>query len=219
MAEIKIQKKKPMWPLVILVIIILIGIFFLWFYDDRELVNDPLQKDTISTVEELFNVELLDTNSDALYDGNYGTVRDEQAIADYMEFVDNRADRSAENDYYRSSFTKLIAAPERFAEIENVDVSNSISAARDNTARMSNNTARPATSDNIEKTANEVSNALKRIQQQNFANLSTEMEEVEDAAEEIDGNQSLDSEHDDINDFFDRSARILMKMHENNNQR
>src|SRR5690554_5670791 len=116
MAEIKIEKKKPIWPWVIVIFVILVAIYFFWYNNDRQMANDPLEKDTISTVEELFNVELLDTNSNVLYDGNYGTVRNEQTLADYFKFVEDPNNRASGNDYYRSSLTKLIAATERLSE-------------------------------------------------------------------------------------------------------
>jgi len=216
MAEIKIEKKKPIWPWIILIFIILIGIYFFWSNNDENLISDPLDKDTISSVEELFNVELLDNDSEVLYEGNYGTVRNEQAIADYLEFVDNN-NHSAEESYYRSSFSKLIAATQRVAEIEGVDVSNNISAAKGNTDKISNATME-STIEQVSGAADEVSTALKRIQQNEFANLSAEMERVEKAASEIDGNQSLNSEQADIDMFLDSSAKILAKMHTNNNQ-
>src|SRR5690554_825544 len=130
MTEIKIEKKKPIWPIVIVTIIILIAIYFLWFYNDQEMSNDPLEIDTISTVEKLFNVELLDNDGEVLYEGNYGTIRGEQAIADYLKYTDDRTNRST-GDYYRSSFSKLIGATERVAELEQVDVSNTLSVARE----------------------------------------------------------------------------------------
>ena|SRR5690554_6729642 len=216
MAEIKIEKKKPIWPWIILIFIILIGIYFFWSNNDENLISDPLDKDTISSVEELFNVELLDNDSEVLYEGNYGTVRNEQAIADYLEFVDNN-NHLAEESYYRSSFSKLIAATQRVAEIEGVDVSNNISAAKGNTDKISNATME-STIEQVSGAADEVSTALKRIQQNEFANLSAEMERVEKAASEIDGNQSLNSEQADIDMFLDSSAKILAKMHTNNNQ-
>ncbi len=218
MTEIKIEKKKPIWPIVIVTIIILIAIYFLWFYNDQEMSNDPLEKDTISTVEELFNVELLDNDGEVLYEGNYGTIRGEQAIADYLKYTDDRTNRST-GDYYRSSFSKLIGATERVAELEQVDVSNTLSVARESSENISSNTERAVSSENIRKTADDVSRALRNIQRQAFANLSNEMAEVEEAVSDIDRNQSLDSENEDIREFFDKSAHLIGKMDRNNNQR
>ena len=218
MTEIKIEKKKPIWPIVIVTIIILIAIYFLWFYNDQEMSNDPLEKDTISSVEELFNVELLDNDGEVLYEGNYGTIRGEQAIADYLKYTDDRTNRST-GDYYRSSFSKLIEATERVAELEQVDVSNTLSVARESSENISSNTERAVSSENIRKTADDVSRALRNIQRQAFANLSNEMAEVEEAVSDIDRDQSLDSENEDIREFFDKSAHLIGKMDRNNNQR
>lgn len=44
MAEIKIKKKAPVWPWILLVLIVIAGLFFLFFYGDTE--EDDLDDNT-----------------------------------------------------------------------------------------------------------------------------------------------------------------------------
>lgn len=61
MAEIKIEKKKPVWPWVLLVLLILVGVYIYWSYNDttnerdqNEIVTDTIQEmnDDYNTIED-----------------------------------------------------------------------------------------------------------------------------------------------------------------------
>lgn len=217
MAEIKIEKKKPVWPWVLVVIIILAAIYFFWYYNDRNFDsnNDLFQRDTISQLEEPHQNENELRDTKTLYTGSYGTVRKEEALADYFIFVDNLDNKSADKGYYQTAFFKLITATKRQSEIEMVDVSNNILEAMKSAENLTNDPTKTAIADNAKKAADEVSKALKTIQEKEFDNLSDEMKEVENAVTGIDGGQTLDKQANNIDTFLDKTARLLQKMNDN----
>ena len=60
MAEIKIEKKKPVWPWILLVLLLIIGVYIFWTYNDNmhdrnqnEMVNDSIENinDDYNTIE------------------------------------------------------------------------------------------------------------------------------------------------------------------------
>ena len=219
MAEIKIEKKSPVWPWILVVLIILGAIYYFWYNNDRNFDSEEnlLQQDSISQLEEprLNDNEVQD--SKILYTGMYGTVKKEEAFADYLRFVDNLDNKSADKNYYRTAFFKLITATKRESEIKNVDVANNISAAMDSAEDLTNDPTATAKADNAKKAASEVSKALKTIQQKDFDNLSDNVKEVETAVTGIDGAKTLDNQSKNIDIFFDKAARLLQKMYESEN--
>lgn len=218
MAEIKIEKKTPVWPWILLVLIILAAIYFFWYYNDRNIdgSEDITLNDTVAQVEESYRYdEVRDTST--LYTGKYGTIRKEHAFADYLGFVDNLDNKGTDRNYYRTAFFKLITATKRQAEIENVDVSNNISAAMESAEKLTNDPTITVKADNVRKAADEVSKALKTIQEKEFDNLSDYVKAVDAAVANIDGTQSTTQQASNVDVFFDKTANLLQKMYEEEN--
>lgn len=230
MAEIKIEKKKPIWPWILVILIILAAIYFFWYYNDNIYDADKrlINNDTISQIDnkEVYDYENnnRDTDSTTLYSRNYGTIRKETAVADYLNYVDTRNERSNNtnnpNEYYRNSFFKLITATKRTSEIKNVDISSHIDEAMKNAEMLTNDNASTQKTENIREAAVAVSKALKKIQQDSFDNLSSEANAVETAANNINARGSINEESNDVNTFLDKAAILLQKIYEKeeNNQ-
>lgn len=229
MAEINIEKKKPIWPWIIIILIILAAIYFFWVYTDRDHTynnEEMLQTDTISQLDENSVYDNTLTDSTTLYTGSYGTIRHERALADYFGFVENKNNMALDHEYYRTALFKLITATKREAEIKNVDVDAHIEAAMESAEMVTNDPASTKDSatgnhtNKIKDAADHIAQALQTIQQKEFDNLSNEANEVQLAVADIDVDASGDQNQRDINIFFDKSARLLQKMYEaeNNNQ-
>lgn len=213
MAEIKIEKKSPIWPWILVILIILAAIYFFWAYNDKDLDtnDDVLTRDTISQVEDPYRNEVETT---AVYTGTYGTVKTEQAFADYFTFVDSLDTNSADKSFYRTGFFKLITATKRQAELDSVDVSSNISAAMTSAEKLTNAPTPTTKSGDAKKTAEEISKALKAIQTEDYSNLTNEVNNMEETVKKINANETLDKQSAIIDEFFDRSARVIQKMNE-----
>ena len=219
MTEIKIEKKKPIWPWVILVLIILAAIYFFWYYNDRDYVMDEnlIPLDTVSQNDNAYRDDTNRTTDETLYTGIYGTVTNEHDLADYFTFVDNKENKSVDSTFYRTAFFKLITATKRQAEMENVDVSSNISSAMQNATNLTNDPAKGTKADNAKKAASDVAKALNTLIDKDPDNLSSSMKEVDSAVSGIDGSQTLESQSNNIDAFFDKSARLLQKMYDYDN--
>ena len=219
MAEIKIEKKKPVWPWVLVIIIILAAIFFFWYYkeNDVDATDDLIVNDTISQVDEglEYQNEVRDTST--LYTGRYGTVREEHDLADYLSFVDGIDNRSADKNYYRTAFFKLITATKREAEIKNVDVNSHISTAMENAEMLTNDPTTTKTSKNASGAAQAVAMALGKIQQDAFPNLSNEANAVQESAQKVESTGSMEAQNSNLDTFFDKSATLLQRMYNDEN--
>ncbi len=218
MAEIKIEKKKPIWPWVLIILIILAAIYFFWYYNDKNYNMDEnlIDNDSITQLDERNVYDNNDVIEPALYTGTYGTVRNEQATADYLKFVDidKNIDQETNNEYYRSAFFKLITATKRESEIKNVDITENIAAAMKNAEMLTNDPAVTQKTDKIKATAQNVSKALRKIQQQSFSGLLSETNDVETASNNIDASGKIEEGRKNINSFFDKAAILLQKMYQ-----
>ncbi|MBT0608868.1 hypothetical protein [Aequorivita echinoideorum] len=65
MAEIKIEKKKPVWPWILLVLLILVGVYFFWNYqdtmDDRE--QNEVENNSIEQMDENYDTPVEDSTT------------------------------------------------------------------------------------------------------------------------------------------------------------
>lgn len=75
MAEIGIEKKKPIWPWIILVLVILVILYFLFFSDGS---NDN-DRDTIDNTEQMDQQNYQETDQD--------TVRFERQMSDTIGYL------------------------------------------------------------------------------------------------------------------------------------
>ncbi len=61
MADIRIEKKKPVWPWVILIIILAV-LVFLYFYGSTESNEDDMQDTEISMITTMYMCPILDND-------------------------------------------------------------------------------------------------------------------------------------------------------------
>ncbi|MGO3183173.1 MAG: hypothetical protein ACTIJ9_10105 [Aequorivita sp.] len=222
MAEIKIEKKKPIWPWILIILIILAAIYFFWYYNDTDYNMDEnlINNDSITQIDETNDYnrndnDYNDVGSTTLYSGSYGVVKNEQAIADYLNFVDldKNMDQETNYEYYRSAFFKLITATKREAEIKNVDITDEIAASMKNAEMLTNDQGKSQKADGIKATTENISKALRKIQEHGFKNLLQETNDVKTASDNIDASGTIEEDKEDINSFFDKSAILLQKMY------
>lgn len=215
MAEIRIEKKKPVWPWILLILLILAAIFFFWYYNDQAHMNDrdEMENDTITEIDETSIYTESSIDSTPLYYGTYGTVKKEKALADYFTYLDNNRNIAGTREYNNTAFEKLIAATQVEAQEQNVDISANLNKARENVLLFRNDSIQVKDA-NIEKiAASEISDGLKIIQQQKFPSLISEAEELRMDALMVEDKMLKDKKNEKLSAFFNQAALLLQKMH------
>ncbi|CAM3470957.1 hypothetical protein [Aequorivita lipolytica] len=220
MAEIKIEKKKPIWPWILVVLIILAAIYFFWFYNDQDYDNndDLLNNDTITEIDDRDVYDNSDEDSTTLYTGTYGTVVKEKAVSNYFTYIDNNQ-MGLDHEYTNGALVHLITAVEAEAKNLNVDIDANIEKARENAFEITKDPMSLKHADKIRAAALEITTALKTIQQQKFSSLSSEVDGLKTAAEDINPQAPTLEQKEDAKNFFEKAGRLLQKMNEyENNQ-
>lgn len=111
MAEIKIEKKKPVWPWILLLLVIVgIIVYFLVFRDEE----------TNTTVIEETPVA---TETDAMGSEGSDAISGNAEIAAYVDYIDsNRNEMGLDHEYTNEAFSKLIAATKAAADETGYDI-------------------------------------------------------------------------------------------------
>lgn len=203
MAEIKIEKKKPIWPWILGVLIILAAVYFFWYSNDQSNDdNNLMEQDTLAQQDEDRVMENSDT---------YGT---EQTMAAYLSYIDNEK-MGVDHEYTNGALIKLIDATEAEAQTVNVDINADLQQARDYASQVTNDPQSLKHADKIKSTATTITKALRTIQQQKFPDLGEEVATVSTAAEAINAATPTLEQKDNVKRFFTEAGNLLQQMDEN----
>ncbi|MAB57717.1 MAG: hypothetical protein CL524_09260 [Aequorivita sp.] len=220
MAEIKIEKKKPIWPWILVILIILAAIYFFWAYSDADYDenDDVLANDTITQIDERDTYNEFADDTTTLYTGTYGTVVKEKAVSNYFKYIDNEQ-MGLDHQYTNGALIHLITATEAEARNLNVDIKANLDKAREHAFQITNDPESLKHADKIRAAAMEISTAIETIQQEKFTSLSAEVEDLKAAAKKIDPQTPTLQQKEDTKSFFEKAGRVLQKFNEmENNQ-
>ena len=194
MAEIKVEKKSPMWPWILLVIIVLGIIAFFVFRDNGEV---DLVEDTPIPAEEEPDREPINN----------------QTVASYVNFVQEQdPEMGLDHNYTNEALKRLTDATEAMADEVDVDIERDLSIARENARAITEDPFETTHANKIRMATDKLSDALQTIQQEEFPDLSNEATQVRNASANIDPEQLTLDQRDEVKSFFDQAASLLERM-------
>ena len=199
MAEIKIEKKKPIWPWILALLLIAIIVYFLFFRETTVITNENTSNDTI-----VDNTEMIDE----------GDVKDNLSdVAAFVAFVKNDSgDMTLDHDYSHDALTKLIDATEEVSEKTSFDSKMDLDNARKYADEITNNPEATNHADNIKKATDMISTVLQNVQKAKFSNLAAEADKVRMSSAAISVKELALNQKQKIKGFFDDAADLLDKM-------
>ncbi|MEO5912238.1 MAG: hypothetical protein ABIP95_15225 [Pelobium sp.] len=197
MAEIKIEKKKPIWPWVLVGIIILA--FILYFF----LIKDKMNSQAVTQ----------NTDSTAMGMDNR---TDEDAVATYINFVNaDTSKMSLSHEYSHEALTKLANATEAMSNKTGVDVKANLDEVRQLSQNITDNPNATTHADDIKKASIIIATALGNIQKAKFADLSDDSTKLMNDANAVDENDLTLDQKSTVQTFYDAAADLLQKMNSN----
>lgn len=200
MAEIKIEKKKPIWPWILALIVLALIIYFLFFRTTTVITNETTTtKDTIVDTTEMPDDGYIDDNM--------------TAVAAYLAFVRSEDGKmTLDHEYSHNALTKLINATEEISSKNNFDSKMDLDNARKYADEITKNPDATTHADNIKKATDLISKVLQNLQQAKFSNLKSEADKVKMASQAINVKDLTLNQKDKIKGFFDDAADLLDKM-------
>lgn len=240
MAEIKVEKKKPIWPWVIGGIIILALIGFLMMGD-----NDNQNRDQSATRTESSDAGT-DRNADNRVTREIGTAADntanqvdkaadrtanavdnavddnqatsantatsDQAVESFVSYVKSDIRRAdLDNQSVKQAFTRLTEATNAKATEVGFQVKN-IQTAKANINKISSTAFETAPAESIRETAELITSDLQSIQVAKFPKLDNKVEKLREASTSINPDELAMEQSEEIKDYFTEAAELLEDM-------
>ena len=201
MAEIDIEKKKPIWPWIILVLVILALLYFLVFDNDEEVVEDE------NNIEEFGEDPALEENAQTT------TWEDETGeVAGYLAHVGDESRMGIDHEYTNAALLELIDAVKAKAEEMNFDISADMQEVKQHAQKIEEDPMAVTHANTIKEAGKQLADILENMQEEEFPALSNEVQEVKTAASNIDGSVQTLDQKDQINKFFNEAGDVLKKM-------
>jgi hypothetical protein len=190
MTEIKIEKKKPFWPWIFLLLGIVAAIWFFFFRNDGSIMQEG------STETEINNMQ-----------------KNNSVVSEYVLFIDNDPNvMGLDHEYTSEAIDKLTLAVEAKAKEQNIDIAADIANVMSFADQIKKDPTATNHSDKIRSAANLLSKALVQLQQQKFPNLATEATATGEAASAIDPKVLTLDQREVVKNFFKEAADLLEKM-------
>lgn len=190
MTEIKIEKKKPVWPWILLVLGLLAAVWFFFFRNDKD--------DTAETANNGALIDVHENNS---------------TVAAYVTFINSDTNTmSLDHSFASEALTKLTDAADAMATEAGYDVKVDIAKAKQYADEITKDPQSTTHADKIRSAADVLSNSLQNMQQAKYPGLSAEAAEVKSAAAAINPETLTLDQRDAVKSFFRKAADLLSKM-------
>lgn len=199
MAEIKIEKKKQVWPWVLVgLVIVALLVYFLVFYDNGKNTEAVTEADYITNTNESDLIAVKENNS---------------TVAAYVNFVENnKGNMGLDHDFTNEALSKLIEATNAMANEVGYEVQSDIDNAKEHAEMIAKDPFETTHAESIKKADEIIANVLQNIQQANYPGLANEAGALKTATESIKPDVLTLDQKEDVKTFFDKAADILHKM-------
>jgi hypothetical protein len=190
MTEIKIEKKKPVWPWILLALGLLAAAWFFFFRNDKD---EPME-----TSENNALIDVHENNS---------------VVATYVTFINSDTNTmSLDHAFTSEALTKLTDAVDAMATEVGYDVKVDIAKAKQYADEITKDPLVTTHADKIKSAAEVLSTSLQNMQQAKYPGLSNEATDVKNAASAIIPETLTLDQRDAVKSFFRKAADLLNKM-------
>ncbi|MDQ6815127.1 MAG: hypothetical protein M3040_15430 [Bacteroidota bacterium] len=190
MTEIKIEKKKPVWPWVLLGLGILALLLYFFLFRNK---SDQVQQAPAAAL-----IDVHENNS---------------TVAAYVMFINSDTNKmTLDHSFTNEALLKLTDATNAMANAVGFSVKADLDKAKDLANKITNDPFETSHADNIKKAANIIARALENLQQAKYPELQNDASEVKIAAESINAETLTLDQRDAVKTFFGKAANLLQKM-------
>lgn len=206
MAEIKIEKKKPIWPWILLGLIILGIILYFVLAGNNDDMDDMDDMDDTRT-EQVTDTTYTETQTRDTWDETAGT-----GVSAYLNHVGDRERMGVDHEYTNNALIHLINAVEAKAAEVNMDINKDLEDMRQDAQEITQNPQATNHADKIKRTGSKITDVLERMQEEHYPNLSQDVDDMRTAVDDIDDSVLTLEQKEEINSFFNEAADVLRNM-------
>lgn len=209
MAEIKIEKKKPVWPWILLGLIILAVILYFVFADndDDEVLEEENTEQVMTTPET--EEEFTDTETAEWEEDN---LSGEESVSRYMTQIGDQEKMGIDHEYSSEALVLLINSLENRAEEANINTQVEIQELKSDVRQIKENPQSLTHANTINNVGTKIVTLMEKMQQEKFSNISTDVQEVRTALQNITPGTPTLEQKDAVNSFYKEAGDVLQKM-------
>lgn len=201
MAEINIEKKKPVWPWILLAILIL-GLIAWFVLDDDD------------DVEEVTATEMVEEDRrDSMTENASSNKEATTALAAYRKHVNSdTAKMGLDHVYTHKSLTLLTEALKQTAKQHNYNIEKDLSVVKQNADEIQKDPMSLKHADKIEVAFNNLTTAFKNFQNAKFSDLANDVKDLQDQADKLKPAEQTLEQKQIVKGYFDKAADLLNQM-------
>ncbi|MFA0964943.1 hypothetical protein AB9P05_24255 [Roseivirga sp. BDSF3-8] len=204
MAEIKLKKKKPVWPWILLAIVVLglLGFFLLNDDDDTERLAETTEVQEVQSTDDAEGVQ--NTNQ-------------AEAIEDYVSYLNqNGAQMGLDHEYTHRAFTMLTMAMQSAANGTDFNFDQDWQALNEKADNIREDPLKLTHANTIKDGFQQVVNSFSNIQEAKYPDLNDEVQTLREYSEGMNPDEPTLDQKETVKGFFDQSASILQAMNNQN---
>ncbi|MDT0688081.1 hypothetical protein [Autumnicola psychrophila] len=196
MAEIRVEKKKPVWPWILVAILIILALLYFFVWADGNESDDDLQDD-----DQIEQLEQYETEEFSAKD------YPENAIGQYLSYVNRGSDDNAlgtnPRSQQRAMMLLLEAVEEKTIELNHTPGEEMESISQWEPQRQV---------DSIRQTGKVIVDNLQEIQRDQYPELEDEVQDLRTHLDELAVDSSPEDRNLFLGEFFTQAADILRQM-------
>ncbi|CAN5258722.1 hypothetical protein BH23BAC2_BH23BAC2_18380 [soil metagenome] len=210
MAEIKIEKKQPVWPW-ILVGLLILGVILYFLLSDNNDDMDTMDDDDMEQVDTTYQTTQANDTGNWPADSEVGTSNSE-SVNNYYAHIGDKSRMGIDHVYTNQALKHLINAIDYKSREHNVDINTDLAEVKRHAMEITDDPMETDHANHIKTAAAKITDALDKIQKERFPNLSGDVNDVRTAVQEIDPSVLTLEQKDKINSFYQEAADVLKKM-------
>lgn len=211
MAEIKIEKKKPVWPWILLGLIILAVIlyFVLADNDTDDVLEEENTEQVMTPMETEEDMDMEDMEMETWEDDN---LSGDESVSNYMTHIGNTEKMGIDHQYSSEALVSLINALENRAEEANINTSVEIEELKNDVRDIKEDPQTLTHANTINNVGTKIVNLMEKMQKEKFPNISQDVQEVRTALQNIQPSTPTLDQKDAVNSFYKEAGEVLQKM-------
>lgn len=200
MAEIKIEKKKPIWPWILVALVIAgLIVYFLAFNDDNQRNMERTNIPAYTSTPEQPDLSRQNENN--------------SRVITYVDFIeDSDANMGLDHEYTNEALKKLTEATEAMANEVNYEVEADIEQVNEYAQMIATDPFETTHADNIKNASEIINRVLQNIQQEKYPDLSGDVDALQNASAAIKAGVLTLDQKDTVKNYFEQAAELLKKM-------
>lgn len=210
MAEIKIEKKKPLWPIIILILIILAAaaFYFLNTDDDPDMELEELTTEEVDVKPGLDNENFRGAGEDTTA---YSDTQLE--TAEFISYVKDKDRMGSDSDYTKNALIQLSNAVQAKAEELNIDATTQLQSLKQDVRELDVEKRNSrAVSTEVKKVGGKAVSVIEVFQQKQYPELKGQMDTLKMSHQKLKTDVEIEQQQDEIYTFFNAAGDVLKEM-------